>query len=422
MKLTKNSELLMNFFLENKCISHLPQNAKTKTIFKKIYDDLKEADAFIKNAKMKEGNNFYKLNITKIVSVSQILKPKTFSPESFPVEVRQHIDNLMTYNLSYTFSLFDREIKINFIVEDNSPEYQIELYNDYIEKILVWLYIVNEHSSKKCSKKIVVYLYFTSLTKVLPKSNLNYLSEINVNTAFTYTCNTDSEIVVFRKEEWFKVFIHESFHNFALDFSDMNNEECKNKILSIFNVKSDVNLYEAYTEFWAEMMNTMFCSFYLVKHKQYHLGLNEFLFNCDFFINFERTYKLFQMIKTLNFMGLTYKDLYSNDHHSELMRKTLYREKSNVLSYYIITTVMMNNYQGFLSWCNLNNFTLLQFKKTNANVNKFCKFIEKNYKTTSILDSVKCMEHFFTVFKKQKKSKQVDFVFNNMRMSICELG
>jgi hypothetical protein len=193
-------------------------------------------------------------------------------------------------------------------------------------------------------------------------------------------------------------------------------------------VKSDVNLYEAYTEFWAEIMNALFCSFYLVNNKkqnqqnQYHSNLEDFLFNCDFFINFERTYKLFQMVKTLNFMGLTYKDIYSNDSHSEMMRKTLYREKSNVLSYYIITTIMMNNYQGFLSWCNLNNFALLQFKKTNANIDEFCKFIEKNYKTTSMLDSVKCMQHFYNMLKKQKRNKKMDFILNNMRMSICELG
>jgi hypothetical protein len=50
------------------------------------------------------------------------------------------------------------------------------------------------------------------------------------------------------------------------------------------------------------------------------------------------------------------------------MRETLYKEDSNVLSYYIISTIMMNNYQGFLGWCNENNLSLLQFKKTTANI------------------------------------------------------
>jgi len=430
MKLTKSSELLMSFFLDKKCINHVKQTTKTEKILKGLYSDILSAEKFITSQKEKSGDYFYKLVITKIQTISQIPKPSSFKPSSFPQEIREHIDSEMLYDLSYTFSLFDREIKVHFIVEDPSAESQIDIYNEYIEKILVWLHIVNEYSSKKCSKRLVLYLYFTSLKKNLPSSNIHILNENNVNTAFTYTCPVDSEIVVFRKEEWLKVLMHESFHNFALDFSDMNIEECTRTILSIFKVKSDVNLFEAYTEFWAEIMNAAFCSFYLSKNKDGTESSNvtEFLTNFDFFINFERTYKFFQMVKTLDFMGLTYTDLIINNEEADSLRKTLYKENSNVLSYYIITTIMMNNYQGFLSWCDSNNLSLLQFKKTTANLTEFCNFIEKNYKTRSLIESVECIHNFLnslrneTSKKNGKTSKSLDFVLNNMRMTICELG
>ena len=74
---------------------------------------------------------------------------------------------------------------------------------------------------------MVVFIYSTELTKNLPNSNIDILDQIHVNTAFTYSCIEQSnEIVIFRKEEWLKVLIHESFHNFGLDFSDMNTSEC----------------------------------------------------------------------------------------------------------------------------------------------------------------------------------------------------
>jgi len=260
MKLTKNSELLMSFFLNKKCINHVNQTVKTDNILKKLYNDVKTADNYIKSQKQKMGDAFYKLNITKILNVAQIPKPNTFNKNSFPTEIINHIDKTMLYNISYTFSLFNREINIYFVVEHSSPEYHIEIYNEYVETILKWLYIVNEYSSKTCSKKINIFMYLTSLTKKLPTSNITILDENHVNTAFTYTCPVDSEIVVFRKEEWFKVLMHETFHNFALDFSDMNTSECTTHMLSIFKVNSDVNLYEAYTEFWAEIMNAVFCT------------------------------------------------------------------------------------------------------------------------------------------------------------------
>ena len=225
--------------------------------------------------------------------------------------------------------------------------------------------------------------------------------------------------MVFRKEEWFKVFIHETFHNFGLDFSDMNNSEAHKCILNIFKVNSEVNLYESYTEFWAEIINALFCSFFSLKDKT---DLEEFLSNSEFFINFERTYSFFQLVKTLNFMGLTYKDLYSNSVHSSIIRENLYKEKTNVLSYYIIKTVLINNYQGFLFWCKENNFSLLQFKKTLTSQKEYCKFIEKNYKTSSMLNGVSETHHFLNLIQKQSKKVNLNYILSNLRMSICELG
>jgi hypothetical protein len=180
-----------------------------------------------------------------------------------------------------------------------------------------------------------------------------------------------------------------------------------------------VNLYEAYTEFWAEIMNALFCSFFSLKDKT---DVNEFISSSEFFINFEITYSFFQLVKTLNFMGLTYKDLYLNNNNSKMMRDNLYKEKTNVLSYYVIKTILINNYQAFLFWCKTNNFSLLQFKKTISNQNEFCKFIEKNYKTTSMLDSIINTQKFLTKTQKQNKKPNLNFILSNLRMSICELG
>ena len=161
-------------------------------------------------------------------------------------------------------------------------------------------------------------------------------------------------------------------------------------------------------------MNAVFCSFYATENND----INDFLSNCEFYINFERTYSIFQLVKTLDFMGLQYKDLYSNTKHSILLRDNLYKENTNVLSYYIIKSVLLNNYQGFLSWCKNNNLLLLDFKKTIGNQRQFCKFLENNYKTQSLLDYI----HESEVFLSKIKNKNNKFILSNMRMSICELG
>ena len=410
MKILKHSRELMLFFSKNNHLNQITFTNKTNAIFNSLYNEMLIAYNFVKKQKP------YKYTVKKITSPFQITKPKTFNTKSFPEIIRNHIDDMTVSEISYSFSLYDRNITVHFIVENEITEHEMNVYNRYVESIAIWLYIVNIYASKECVKSINIYLYFTSLLKKLPSSNDYVLGENNVNTAFTTTCPIDSEIVIFRKEEWFKVLIHETFHNFGLDFSSMSCEAINNCILNIFPVNSQVNSYEAYTEFWAEILNGLFCSFFELKNKS---NINEFLSNAEFYINFERFYSLFQMVKTLQFMGLTYKELYSKSEHAKIYREKLYKENTNVLSYFVLKTILINNFQGFISWCDKNNLSLLDFKKTERNQNEFCEFIRKNYKSKSILEGIELSEEFLFKLKRKKGNR---YILSNMRMSICELG
>ena len=417
MKITKECLNLMSFFLKHNCLLPLKHTKITDKILTKLYNELTNGFKYIQNLKLTSGEQFYKLNVEYITNINQIPKPKTFSQKAFPSKIRKHIDEFSSGILSYNFNLFGRNINILFVIENGDLEKLIKVYNNYVDYMLVWLYIVNIYSSKKCVKKLNIFIYHTTLLKILPESNVSILDEHNVNTAFTTTCPSNSEIVVFRKEEWFKAFIHETFHNFGLDFSDINMIKVNEKIVSIFQVNSNVNLFESYTEFWARIINVIFCSFTNMEDKN---NINEFLINSEFFINYERIFSFFQMVKILNFMGLTYNNLYKKN---DLYKKTLYKENSNVLSYYIITLIMINNYQDFLLWCNENNTELLQFKKTAKNLEKYCKFIETNYKSKSMINGVECTTKLLNVVRlHSKKNKELNYLINNLRMTLFELG
>jgi hypothetical protein len=423
MKITKESHKLMSFFVKNNCLMPLKQTNKTNNIFKNIYNEFTNGVSYIEDLKTKNGSSFYKLKILNITNVKQIQKPTTFPPNAFPSKIIKHINDNSLSSLTYSFNIFNRNINIIFLTENENIDSLIETYNNYVDYMLVWLYIVDKYASKNCSTELNIYIYHTTLLKLLPSSSIEILDENNVNTAFTRTCSKDSEIVVFRKEEWFKVFIHETFHNFGLDFSDMNQMQCKTEILSIFNVNSEVNLFESYTEFWARLINTLFCSYSNMKNKH---NIDEFLINSEYFINFEIMYSFFQMVKVLDFMSMKYTDLYENSDLSENVRNTMYKENTSVLSYYILTLILFNNYQEFLSWCNTNNNSLLQFKKTTSNLNSFCKFIEKKYKSKRMLNGVNCSEDLLVKLKnnnvKNKQQSETIYLLHNLRMTICELG
>ena len=77
------------------------------------------------------------------------------------------IEKKSSHIISYTFSLYERIIKVQFIDCFNMNNQKNELYNTYVETILVWLYIVNKYASKECSDELDIYLYFTQNMKNL---------------------------------------------------------------------------------------------------------------------------------------------------------------------------------------------------------------------------------------------------------------
>ena len=85
---------------------------------------------------------------------------------------------------------------------------------------------------------------------------------ININGGYTYGgCHNSNEITIYRQEEWFKVLIHELFHNLDLDFSTLNIDRWREKMFDIFGIESEYNIYETYCETWARILNIAIVSF-----------------------------------------------------------------------------------------------------------------------------------------------------------------
>jgi len=436
MNLTNISKFIISFFIKHKCINEYKLSLKTKKVFKNLYDDIFNADLYLKNLKINSKMDLVK--IKQIKNSQQITKPTTFEYNAFPSIINKYIDKNIKYEIEYNFNILNRKITIYFFIEENKTEININQFNKYVDNILIWFIILNKYSSKKCAQRIKLYLYFTDLKKKIPLKSDTILNENNANTAFTYSCpiNINSEIVIYRKEEWFKVLIHETFHNFGLDFSDINNEECNNEIRKLFAVKSEINIYEAYNEFWAKIINILFCSYINLNDKK---DFNDFLLNSKNLLNFEINYNCFQMIKVLDYMNLSYKQLYNqNKYHSDLRNK-YYKEKTNILSYYVITFILLNNYNSFIEWCSNNNLSLLQFNNSLNNQLLLCQFIKSKYKSNNLLDNINCVNKFYTKIKKQRNLlrdsynynlnpnkninyKELNYILNNMRMSICEIN
>jgi hypothetical protein len=391
--LSNVSKSLMDYFPNN-------NDYKKKCNISQIYNDLTEGFDFIQQ-------NKNSISMKKFSAKNPFVNPQEFSYT--PQIIQENIQNYLNLNncLSYEFILFERKIQIFFILQTSITSKIIKKYNKFIEILLCWLFIISKYSTYNCPQPLNIYIYHSFALKKIPNNNTTILDQEHINTAYTQLCN---EIIIFRKEEWFKVFIHETIHNFNLDFSNINNSSCNQKIKQMFHVKSKINLYESYAEFWARIMNICFISYSISNN------YSNFAKVFQKIMNIEVSYSTFQMVKILNYMNLTYSDIIDNDFQEN------YSENTNVLAYFIITNILMFNYTDFLGWCNNNNNNLFDFKKTNKNLLQFCKFIELKYDDPTLLRHIDKFEKIFIyLIQSSNQSKKIKYLMENLRMTLCEI-
>ena len=384
MKLTKTS-LANASFIKTKFSKNMNMmfSNNTKDAIHIFYENIKlsynrynDVIQYLENGEnINNGNDVNEYISIKKMAKNKLQFPPRFGLGSFPSAILTEIRNTIQTQYCYEFILNDRKIKI--YIGDVEHQFNKKKLSKMIEKMIMWLSIISEYSSNKCAKELSIYVYLTELKKQLPEKG-NVLDLEHVNTAYTLSCQPDSEIVIYRKEEWFKVFMHETFHNFGLDFSGMDTSNSREYIKQLFRVQSEVNLFEAYVEFWAELWNILF--FVFLDNVEYRNDFKKYINIVNKLVNYDIIHGILQTKKILSFMDLTYQTIIQDKNISQ------YKENTNVLSYYIIKSILYYNVNIMIDWCRMNNKdNILQFENSLQNQELFCEFIKENYKTDNYI-------------------------------------
>jgi len=366
---------------------------------------------------MKQGDDYYEKHKSKIeINVKNNI-PESNDFNYMPSNIRNNINAMNGTCYEYNFTINTKKYKVSFYIENND---KIDREKS-IKKIFIWLFIANVYANEKCSQYLNINLYLTNLKKVLP-NNTKIIKQENANTAFTSSCKKNTEINLFRKEEWFKVLIHESFHCTGLDFSELEHSVSNKKVLTIFPVNSDVRLFETYCEMWAEILNVMFISYNKTNTiENLNEDINKLIVKMEKLLYYERLFSLFQCAKVLHFFGIKYKNLYEKDLTSMKLRAMKYKEDTNVLSYYIIKSIYMFYVNDFIEWCvennNYNGVVSLNFNKNDETINSYIEFIKEHFLNSSYTSSLAIFEEWF----KNINEKSVSYeIYNTLRMCVHE--
>lgn len=367
MELTKISDENINFIFNYKnCKRELMREIKNKSFIKSIYDLLESATKIKKT-------NIYKIN------------------ENIELDISEFIDNTISeYILKQTYIKY----KINLNIGNKTFIIYVFTEKDIdIQKIAYYLkiilYICNLYTTHK--ETIFTFkIFLTDFQKTEPKI---LIKPININSG--YTLNHKS-IVIYRKEELLKVFIHECFHLFCLDFSNTSGIDYSKLLEPIFKIKSDYLLFETYCEFWARTLNTAIFSY----HIKENITLNEFQDIFELNINIERCFSLLQMNHFLKTMNTTYYELIQG-------KAINYKETTNGFCYYVLTSLLMYHFEQTMNWFIHNNQTIIKFLTNEKSILLFVEYIKSIYNRK---DYLLLLENFKSV------------PIKNMYMSVFEIN
>ena len=244
--------------------------------------------------------------------------------------------------------------------------------------------------SKKstCVETLTIYIYLTPFKKQLPANKSESIGPVHANTGYTYRCEKENEIVIYREEEWFKVVLHETMHAFGNDFNHDDSNSSALKQLFSLPPGISIKMSETYSEIWARIMNVVFQTYFKNPPSLESRSALQFKKNVEFYLHLESIFSLYQCIKILDFMGVNYQLLIADSDHSKKMIRSFYRENTNVFAYYVLTSVLLNNHDAFLSWCVKHNGSGLNMFRVKTTQSAFIELIESCYKKNELLQKI----------------------------------
>ncbi len=429
--LLKESNNDFNFSLDNSKKTSLYYQLQ-KTIYGNlvyIYDLLDQVD-------VRNSRKLYDKNSREYRNLLQNIYSQHFVNNRYiDNNIKEYIKNKPCSLLIYTLPYKNTNITINLFKYSKISQNYVKKFDGIVYNMLALIHLItNLTKNNSCSDNgLNIYLFFTPFKRKLEKKRENILGATNANGGFCYGCVSHGKIVVYREEEFFKVFSHELIHNFGVDkyiwdfmysANIKNSKEFKlyNKFFNYFNLgrENDIGLQESLVEFWGEFFNNVIYSYIYSKSSNLsnpHLQFKIYNQVFETIMKFEIIHSFFQTTKILHHNNITYIDILSkyNKNNSK------YRENTHIFSYYMLKLYLLFNYKLFVnSEISVSRENTIKFRNSLQNMQQFFNYMSSIASDNSLLHNFEFIEKVYLYLKSQKKGREINFLLNNLRMSVLQ--
>jgi hypothetical protein len=256
----------------------------------------------------------------------------SFNIDNTTVSIKQEIMKMLYISLFIPFSIMTwielkcdhcyiirwDNVRIHVI---NDKEVEHDILNTII-KLVKWIIIISGQNKPKLN----IFIYLSQCKKEIGENPILGYNEINSGVSYT-----DNWLQIFRKEELYKVLIHELIHNMEMD---LNIPKLFDKELEIFHMHKESQpllVNEGYVELMALYLHAIFYS------DKYDKNLNEIILD-------EAKFSVYQINKIFKH--------YNIDNISYFSKKNNFIQRTNVIPYFLLKYLFLINIRYFVRYFN----------------------------------------------------------------------
>lgn len=151
---------------------------------------------------------------------------------------------IATYEIVGSFSL---SISIYDVNKREASKYA----KRHADRLARWIYVMATNAPILCVNQMSVHWLLYNDPKKRPEADR--VTPHMVNTGYTWRCKNPNVIVLYRTEDAFKVFVHETMHSFGYDSMLLDSQSMSSVAKLRFGVYT-VDMHEVCSEFFARLV------------------------------------------------------------------------------------------------------------------------------------------------------------------------
>lgn len=340
-----------------------------------------------------------KITILKEQSIEKSLNIE--DNDYLPSYIKSYINNKRNVtHIKYKLNFYNKNVFINYYLVDDNKSKE-ELHNE-INFLAQFVYLMYNITKYKHTNNIFD-IYLTNFKKELGSNNI--IDVQNINSGLCYFNDINRKVLIYRNEEYIKVFIHEFLHSCHID--KYLHQNTNTNIYEKFNFdykKTKIMLNETYTEFWCNIIYISIFSYNLSKNSTINNYINIF----DELMEKQVYFSVLQSVKILNIYNIKYLDTINNTVHN-------YSEGTHALSYYYFKSLLLFKYKNVMNMCEKN---IIANETTKENIEKYLIKTRNNKKLIKLFNK---FENELKKLNKSKKNDRISFILKNLYMCYIEI-